>query len=86
MKTSEYSEIIVESYIPERTAGYHGLVHIRPIPNQPPFTENMHVECSKRLSEEYPVGTRFRIRAKIKRNDGGKPFGYSHYSWPVDVL
>jgi hypothetical protein len=54
---ADYAEIVVESYQPHSTAGKHGLIHIRPIDGQGIFKPEMNVECSKKLSEEYPVGT-----------------------------
>lgn len=86
MKEIEYDYIIIESYIPERTSGLHGKIHMKPIAGQEPYTEEMHVECSKVLSKDYPVGTRFKIKAKITNKNGGKPFIYSHYSWPFEVI
>lgn len=86
MKNQEYDFIIVESYIPAVNKGYHGAVHIRPLPNQEPYLTTMHVECSKILSEDFPLGTKFRIKAKITQREGGTKFIYSHYSWPYEVL
>ncbi|CAD5257324.1 MULTISPECIES: hypothetical protein [unclassified Imperialibacter] len=83
---SEYQHIVVESFKPSNTAGRHGPIHIRPIPGQAPFLPHMHVRCAKELSEEYPVGTRFRIRAKLTNREGGTPFIHSHYTWPYEVL
>lgn len=81
----DYEEIIVESYN-ESGSGLHGKIHIRPIPDQGDFLPDMRVECSKKLSKEYPVGTRFLIRAKITDREGGNPFIYSSYQWPFEVL
>ena len=86
MKKEEYSYIIVESYKPKNTSGLHGDVHIKPKAGQEPFTEDMHVECSKELSKNYEIGTRFKIKAKITNKEGGQPFAYSHYSWPYEVF
>ncbi|WP_417559177.1 hypothetical protein [Mesoflavibacter zeaxanthinifaciens] len=86
MKKEEYSYIIVESYKPKRISGLHGEIHIKPIAGQEPYTQDMHVECSKVLSNEYPVGTKFKIKAKITNREGSKPFAYSHYSWSFEVL
>jgi hypothetical protein len=86
MDNLEYSQIIVESFIPDKTSGKHGNIHIRPVRDQNPFLENMFVECSKKLSNDYPVGTRFKISAKITSKDGGTPFIYSHYSWKFEVI
>jgi hypothetical protein len=46
----------------------------------------MFVECSKELSTNYPVGTRFRIKAKITTRHSGTPFIYSSYRWEHEVL
>jgi hypothetical protein len=86
MFTNEYQYIIVESFIPSNTAGKHGPIHVRPLPGQEPFRTNMFVECSKDLSQSYPIGTRFRIKAKITSRQGGSLFIYSHYSWFYEVL
>ena len=81
-----YDFIIVESFIPKDSSGRHGLVHIRPLPLQDPYHETMFVECSKELSTSYPIGTRFRIKAKITSKHGGTPFIYSSYRWEYEVL
>lgn len=86
MEDHEYYQVVVESYIPVNRPGLHGDIHIRPISGQDPFTPDMHVECSKKLSEEYPVGTRFLIKAKITSREGGRKFAYSHYRWAFKVL
>jgi hypothetical protein len=80
-----YIYVVVESYRPSSTAGLHGPVHIRPVGGQGLDT-NMHVECSKSLSYNHPVGTRFRIRAKLTDKEGGRPFLYSYFGWPYEVL
>ncbi|OMP32273.1 hypothetical protein [Mangrovimonas sp. DI 80] len=85
-KDKKYAEIIVESFIPKNLSGLHGKVHIKPIAGQEPFKPDIHVACSKSLSEDYPVGAKFKIKAKITSKEGGKPFVYSHYSWPYNVL
>ena len=82
--TMEYHYIIVESYY-ITGSGLRGPIHIRPLPGQDPFLPSMHVECSKELSYDYPVGTRFRIKAKITDREG-TPFIYSHYKWPYEVV
>ena len=80
-----YQYIVAESYIPVDLSGLHGLVHIRPAAGQP-FPQNLHVECSKRLMTDYPVGTRFKLRVKLTDREGGKPFLYSYFGWPVKVM
>jgi len=82
----DYQYIIVESFNVLDKSGRHGSVHIRPVPGQGLFKPNMFVECSKTLSTDYPIGTKFRIRAKITNREGGAAFIYSHYSWHYDVV
>ena len=86
MKLNDYNFIIVESYYPIDTRGMHGDVHIRPIKNQFPYLETYNVECSKRLSTDYPVGTKFRIKGKISQREKGAKFVYSHHKWKVEIL
>lgn len=86
MKDADYDLILVESFIPNDLRGMHGIVHIRPLENQGLFDPKLLVECSKELSTKYEVGTIFKIRAKITSRQGGKPFIYSRYSWPYEVV
>ena len=69
MNNNDYEFVIVESYYPRNTSGLNGPVHIRPLPNQELFETVMHVECSKELSYDYPVGTQFRIKAKMTQRE-----------------
>ena len=86
MKGKEvYQNIIVES-VRCNNGVQHGDIHICPLPGQYPFTPDMFVECSNSMKRDYPVGTKFRIRAKITSKEGGTPFIYSHYTWPFEVL
>lgn len=76
-----YEPVWVESYRPSSTSGLHGSVHLRPVEGQG-YTANLHVECSKGLSRDYPVGTRFLLRAKLTDREGGGEFLYSFHGWP----
>ena len=82
----DYEYIIVVSYKPNNTSGLHGEVHIKPVAGQDPYKEDMHVRCSKELSRDYPVGSKFRIKAKLTSKEGGKLFIHSHYTWSYEVL
>jgi hypothetical protein len=84
-KTEPYRWIVVESYYPDNTSGLHGPIHIRPVEGQG-YSTSLHVECSKSLSYSYPVGTRFRIRAKLTDREGSGDFLYSYFGWRYDVL
>lgn len=85
METSkQYHSVIVESFRPASTSGKHGPVHVRPVAGQR-FPPTLFVECSRRLVEDYPVGTRFRIKAKLTDMQG-TPFLYSYYGWAYEVV
>ena len=81
----QYRQVVVESYRATATSGLHGEVHIRPIAGQG-FATELQVECSKKLSRDYPVGTRFSIRAKLTDRESGGEYLYSFHRWPVAVL
>ena len=80
-----YQVVLVESYRPKSGSGLHGDIHIRPRPGQG-FQTEMHVECSKSLSRNYPVGTIFKIRAKLTDREGSGDFLYSYFGWKYDVV
>lgn len=80
-----YRMVVVESFKPSVSSGLHGEVHIRPVAGQG-MSKTLHVECSKKLSKDYPVGTKFRIRAKLTDREGGGEYLYSYFRWPVEVL
>jgi len=82
---THYEYVVVESFVPVETTGLHGAIHIRPAAGQK-YPQTIHVECSKKLSRNYPVGTRFKIRAKLTDREGGGQYLYSSYRWPVEVL
>lgn len=80
-----YRHVVVESYAPHSTAGLHGPVHIRPVEGQGlPVT--LQVECAKSLSRNYPVGTKFRLKAKLTDREDGGEYLYSYHGWRVEVL
>jgi hypothetical protein len=81
---SAYRDIVIETY-ENRGEPAAERIRARPLPGQG-FAATMKVECSSKMRKGYPVGTKFRIRAKQTDRDGGTPFLYCHYSWPYDVL
>jgi hypothetical protein len=86
MTNSEYEYIIVESYLPRNTSGLHGPVHLRPIKGQEPFLDTYHVTSNPVLKEDYPVGTKFRVRGKISQLGNGAKYVYSNPKWEFEVL
>lgn len=82
--SSDYKQIVVESFRLSSTSGHHGEIHVRPVRGQP-FASNLLVECSRRLIRDFPVGTRFRITAKLVEKDNGTKFIYSYHRWPFEI-
>lgn len=79
-----YRTVVVESYH-ESGSGLHGDVHIRPVASEG-LPKGIRVECSKVLTRDFPVGTRFRIKAKLTDKEGGGEFLYSYFGWKFEVL
>lgn len=80
-----YEMVFVESYIPDNSSGKHGKVHIRPVPGGK-YSPSIAVECSKKLSRDYPVGTKFALQVKLTDREGGGEYLYSSYRWRYEVL
>lgn len=79
-----YREIIIETF---RNPGEPAAesIRARPLHGQG-LSTSMRVECSSKMREKHPVGTKLKIRAKITDREGGTKFLYCHYSWPYVVL
>ncbi|MDB5659723.1 MAG: hypothetical protein JWS10_2338 [Cypionkella sp.] len=84
MPTEGYSSVIVETYSAIK-AGKKSLIHARPIAGQGLDTE-IDVECGHAMRASRPPGAKFKIRAKLIDREGGKPFLYSNYKWPYEVI
>lgn len=80
-----YHLIVVESFYPVNISGRHGKVHVRPVAGQPLFPQNLFVQCSRTLVENFPVGTKFRIKAKLSSKQG-TPFISSSFHWAYEVV
>lgn len=85
--TEGYEWVEVESYIADRTSGLHGAVHIRPVPGGP-YATDLRVAKSKVLvdTSRYPVGTRFRIWAKLTDREGEGEYLYTSWRWDYEVI
>lgn len=77
--------VMVESYCARRTAGMHGAIHVRPVAGQG-YQPNINVRCPHEMKRNYPVGTRFWIKAKLTDREGGEPFLSTHHSWPYELV
>ena len=79
-----YVDIIVESFRLSNTSGRHGKIHVRPVAGQ--GYPEIYVECSRNLKENHPIGTKFRIKAKLTDRQEGGEYLYSPYRWPYEVI
>jgi hypothetical protein len=79
-----YYRIVVETFI-KSGSGLHGDVHVRPVKGER-FPQSLHVRFPKALRHAYPIGTRFRIYAKVTDREGGNEFVHTHHNWDVEVL
>lgn len=82
-RKDDYHDIVVESFVGPDSEG-RTKTQVRPIRGQI-FEHTLKVECSMALIEKYPLGTRFRIRAKLTDMQG-TPFVYSYHGWPYGVV
>ena len=84
-QNNPYEMVLVESFIPDNPSGKHGKIHIRPVAGQK-YPETLQVECSKKLSSDYPVGTKFLLQAKLTDREGSGEYLYSYFRWKYEVI
>lgn len=81
--TYYYRYVLIQSYHAHGEPSKHS-VRARPLPGQG-LPTTMRVECSSRMRESHPVGTIFKVWAKIKDTQRD-PHLYTSWQWPYDVL
>lgn len=81
---SNYKKVVVETYY-ARKPGKTSLIHARPVTGQH-YPPDWDVECSHDMRQSHPLGTKFLIYAKETNKLGGKPFLYTHFSWPYEIV
>lgn len=79
----DYRVIVVHSVMGIDSQG-RSKIQVRPIDGQI-FGADLNVECSKKLIENYPVGTKFRLKVQLTDMQGA-PFLYSYFGWPYEVV
>lgn len=79
-----YYQIVVETYRISGS-GLHGDVHVRPVEGER-FPQSLHVRFPKALRHAHPIGTRFRIYAKVTDKEGGNDFVHTHHNWDVEII
>ena len=76
-----YRELLVHAAPDPRS----GRLRIQPVPGQA-FATSLRVQCSRRLVEDYPAGTIFKVSARMTDRLGGEPFLYVWHGDPVEVV
>ena len=79
-----YHQIIVDTYEASKS-GKASKVHVRLIEGQL-YSSRLDVRCSRAMRNAYPIGTKFKIYAKLTDREGGGEFLHSHHDWPYEVL
>jgi hypothetical protein len=81
---SDYLYVIIETYLAIGESSKHS-IRARPLLGQN-IPTNMKVECSSKMRKSHPVGTKFKIKAKIKDNEELQPCLYTSYKWSYEVV
>ena len=80
----KYQQIVIETYYQVKS-GKSSRIHARPVAGEI-FPATFDVECSRSMRANYPVGTRFRVWAKLTDRNGGGEFLYTYHKWPYEVV
>lgn len=81
---SSYRKVVIETFRNFGEASRHS-VRARPVDGQG-LDVNMNVECSSKMREGHPIGTKFLLEAKVTRREGGTPFLYAYHNAPYQVI
>ena len=71
--------VVVESYEAPKRSGHHGTIHVRPLCGQ--GFDGLEVECSRVMRDAYPIGTKFKVTAKLSNKKGGAHFLKAPKAW-----
>lgn len=81
---SSYREVIIETFS-NHGESTDAKVRARPVEGQG-YDTNMRVECSRSMRKNHPVGTKFKLLAKVSSRQGGKEFLYSPVNAKYKVI
>lgn len=80
----QYQQIVIETYR-EIKSGKSSHILARPISGQG-YSVDLDVECSRAMRKAHPVGTKFRVWAKLTDREGGGEYLYTSWRWPYEVV
>lgn len=78
-----YRYVIIETYSSSGECSRHS-IRARPLPGQG-LPTSLKVECSSSMRERHPIGTKFKVWAKVK-DTSDSPHLYTSWQWKYDVL
>jgi len=76
----KHHRVIVETYY-EIKSGKSSRIHARPVEGQG-FSTSLDVRCSRQMRSSKPIGSKFKIYAKLTDREGGGEFLSTHHNWP----
>ena len=79
-----YEQVVIETYKAVKS-GKSSNVHARPVEGQR-YPTTLDVECSRKMRSDHPVGTKFRVWAKLTDREGGGEYLYTSWRWPYEVV
>ena len=78
-----YRDVIIETFRHTGGNSKHS-IRARPLSGQG-LSTSMRVECSSSMREIHPVGTLFKVRAKIKDTDQEQHL-YTSWQWAYEIV
>lgn len=84
LPTEPYFDLLVETFDSGQVSGRHGTKHVRPISGQ--GYDSLVVSCNREMRDLFPIGTLFKIRAKLSNKEGGAEYLKSPHSWGYSVV
>ncbi|MAN75362.1 MAG: hypothetical protein CME84_14930 [Henriciella sp.] len=77
-----YEQVVIEIYEAVKS-GKSSHIHARPVEGQKYPTD---LDCSRKMRSNHPVGTKFRVWAKLTDREGGGEYLYTSWRWPYEVV
>jgi hypothetical protein len=84
MPEEPYYTIVVETFR-KSGSGLHGDIHVRPVKDEI-FQQTLHVRFPRGIRHAHPIGTRFRVYAKLSDKEGSNRFLHTNHAWDYEIL
>ena len=78
-----YRYVIIETYRSDNELSRHS-IRARPLSGQG-LSTTLKVECSTSMRELHPIGTKFKVWAKIKNTEDA-PHLYTSWQWKYEIV